>query len=176
MNNRRKPGSIWGNALALVGMIFAIIGGVFVMIAVPMFLLIDKMRAVQTGNGDIVILPLIFSIVGGIFLVLGISFLVIARKQRDEKLRVREEGYYVMAKAVNISRNYHISVNGKNPFRLECQYQDPATGTIHIYQSDNMFFYPEFLLGREVRVFLDRNGGKAYYVDLDEVMPNVEVH
>ena len=50
-------------------------------------------------------------------------------------------------------------------------------GTVHIFKSRYLYYNPESLLkNNAVRVYVDNNNYKKYYVDIDEVLPKVENH
>ena len=42
--------------------------------------------------------------------------------------------------------------------------------------SRNLFFYPAELENRQVRVYIDRENMRHYYVDVENVIPEVEIH
>src|SRR5215831_12083326 len=77
------------------------------------------------------------SIVGGlgaVFLLIGASIIAIGRMRarRDEYLRAN--GTRVQARFQQVERNERIRVNGANPFRIVCQWQDPATAQLHVFR------------------------------------------
>jgi len=58
-------------------------------------------------------------------------------------------------------------VSGRHPFRVIAQWQDPSTAKIRVFKSHNLWFDPSrFITQKQIRVFLDRNNPKRYYVDL----------
>lgn len=70
--------------------------------------------------------------------------------------------------AVNAMRNGSVAVNGVNPFFLECHYQNPATGQTHVFRSENLPYYPAELIGKEVKIYVDRENFSHYYVDVQD--------
>jgi len=74
-----------------------------------------------------------------------------------------------------VNLNSTVSVNGRSPYVLECHYQDPA-GTLHVFKSRNLFFDPVELEGRQIRVYVDHGDMDHYYVDVESVVPDIQVH
>lgn len=128
------------------------------------------------GTGDVRMLPVIFGAVGGLFLTSGILFAVLTIRKRAVRQQVVSNGDYIMADVVNIRQNFSLQVNGKYPYVLECHYRNPETGTLHVFMSRNLFFYPAELENRQVRVYIDRENMRHYYVDVENVFPEVEIH
>lgn len=158
----------------IVAVVFSILGVVFTAVAAVVALNLDAVRVNSTGNPTL--FPIIFGAIGAPFLILGIVFAVISIKKRATAKRVVEDGYYIMADVADIRPNFSVQVNGQYPYVLECHYPDPATGALHVFRSRNLFFYPKELEGRQVRVFVDKANMKHYYVDVEGLVPSVEIH
>jgi len=158
----------------ILAIVFSLLGGIFTAIAVVFALNPDAVQAHSTGNAAL--FPLIFGAIGVPFLLLGIIFAVISLRRRTVLKRVAEGGYYVMATVADIRPNFSVQVNGVCPYVLECHYQDTLSGALHVFRSRNLFFYPGELAGRQVRVYVDRTNMDHYYVDVDSLVPEVEVH
>ena len=81
-----------------------------------------------------------------------------------------------MAEIAETKINYNVRINGKSPYVVECQYWDMA-GNAHIFKSRCLYFNPEPLFkDRMVRVYVEGDNYKNYYVDIDEVLPRVIRH
>lgn len=161
-------------AADIVALVFCILGGSFTAISVGFALNLPAVQAHSTGNAAL--FPLIFGAVGLPFLVVGIVTAAMSAHKRAEIRRVVSEGYYVAAEVVNIRPNYSVQVNGQCPYVLECHYRDPATGTLHVFLSRNLYFCPAELQGSQVRVYVDRARMDRYYVDVEGALPDVQVH
>lgn len=160
----------------LIGVIFTAVGLPFLFIGIYFALHMPWLTDTAQGTGDVRILPLIFTLLGGIISVIGLAFLIwVIRKKRAIK-KVIQGGHTVSAVISEISINYSVEVNGRNPYVIVCQYQDPVTGILHIFRSGNIMFNPGDLTHREVSVFVDPQNFNHYYVDLESVLPEVEMH
>ena len=114
---------------------------------------------------------------GLLFAVLGAIFLIIEIRRRRGIRRVFESGYSVKGTIAGYHPVMNVTINGRHPYVLEIHVHHQDTGTMDVYQSRYLSFVPdEELMGREVDVYIDRMGGKDYYVDIDAILPKVIVH
>jgi len=171
-----EPKKIKGGASAIniLAIVFTIIGVVFAAIGVITASRMDALKAHGTGNVEVI--PIVFGAVGLPFLILGIIFIVLTVRKRSMMKRVVSAGYYVMADVVSIRRDYSVEVNGVCPCALECHYKDPTTGTLHVFRSRDLFFYPAELEGKQIRVYVEQGNMSHYYVDVESVVPDIQVH
>jgi len=72
-------------------------------------------------------LGLVFTLVGGGMVLFGV-------------LKGRSKATEVLAKFASVEQNTSLTVNGRNPFRIVCQWQHPQTGELHVFRSDNLWF------------------------------------
>lgn len=170
----RKKADYGIGALDIVGIVFLVLGIVFSSVSILIAVNLNKMEF--SGNGDPIVLPIIFGAIGAPFLILGILFVSLSVRKRCMANRLLQDGHYVMADVVAITPNYSVQVNGRSPFVVECHYQDPTTGTLCIFRSRNLFYFPEELSGNQIRVYVDPDNMKHYYVDVASVLPRVEVY
>jgi len=65
-----------------------------------------------------------------------------------------------------VERNTGVAVNGVSPFRIATQWQDPATGEIRVFHSENVWFDPsDYLKDQPITVYLDPQNPHRYWVD-----------
>ncbi len=166
----RKTG--W-NALGLVGLVFAPIGLIFVLISLAMS---------QAGSmfGDTLeagtMLVSIFGGVGGLFLILGLAFLAHELLRRHRLRRAFDDGIRVDAKILGLVPETRVTVNHVHPWVLECAYTD-TSGVVHIYRSRYLYTdVSEFLTSDTVPVYIDRVNEKTAFVDVDAVLPEIRKH
>ncbi len=162
------------SALMIVAITFTILGATFLPIGI-----IAGLGLMQV-DGSFIVFVIMFAGLGSIFLILGVAFLIIEIKKRNRSIRLLSEGYYIYAEVLDVNQNFNIQY-GKHghPYVIKCGYTD-ETGTLHIFKSRNIRQYPgNNLIGQQVRVYLDRNdysNYKNYYMDIDEILPNVVEH
>lgn len=104
---------------------------------------------------------------GAIFLVVGGLMIIVPRMQAQSDDRLKHEGVAVDADLQGVGLNTTVTVNGRNPFRITAQWQDPATSRVYVFVSRNIWFDPsKYITGKSVRVFIAPNNPKKYYIDL----------
>ena len=162
------------SAMMIVAVTFTILGVTFLPIGI-----IAGMGLMQV-DGDFIIFVLMFTGLGSIFFVLGVVFLIIEIKKRNRCNRFLAEGYYIYAEVMDVNQNFNIQYgNHGHPYVVKCGYTD-ENGTLHIFKSRNLTKFPgNNLIGQQIRIYLDRNdynNYKNYYMDIDEILPNVVEH
>lgn len=155
-------------ALALESIIFSAIGIVFI--------LVGGMIPAESIEGDVGAFRAIFCGLGAILLMVGVICLCLEIGKRIRCNKLIDAGQYIMAEISEITMNYAIRVNSRHPYIIICRYQD-RYGNIHTFRSRNLYFDPAPLLKDQmVKVYVDGENFKHYYVDIDEVLPKVIRH
>ncbi|MGF7116402.1 hypothetical protein QF017_005927 [Pseudomonas laurylsulfatiphila] len=106
------------------------------------------------------VLGVVFSLVGGLIFFVG----MLRRRKKDH---LQRNGVVVEATVQSVVNNYSVSINGKSPFMIQCQWLDPATSELHLFESENIWFDPSgFINDEKIKVFVERNNLKKYHVDI----------
>jgi hypothetical protein len=93
--------------------------------------------------------------------------IVIPRSTARADDRLLHEGVPVDADLQGVDTNTSLTVNGRNPFRITAQWQDPATSRVYVFVSHNIWFDPsKYVTGKNIRVYIAPGNPKRYYVDL----------
>jgi hypothetical protein len=93
--------------------------------------------------------------------------IVVPLRRRHAGERLLHEGIPIEADFQGVNVNSGVSVNGRCPFRITAQWQDPSTARVHVFQSRDIWFDPsKYINQRAIRVFVDKINPKRYYVDL----------
>ena len=169
MNERKKYG--W-TAKGIVGMVFLPMGLMFL----TMGILFWYLKVGDEPEGPKIFLYT-FGVMGAVFLAVGLALLLGDIRRRALLRRAYEGGYCVMAQIAGINNQQNVRVNGGSPCVVECHYQDPATGTVHVYYSRYLYVSVAGLLkSDQVPVYIDRMNEKIGFVDIDAVLPEIRVH
>lgn len=81
---------------------------------------------------------------------------------------VKRSGRLVRARLEGVERNRRVRVNGRNPYRLTAQWRDPATGKVHVFLSDDLWFDPTEYLPEDgqVSVFINPDNPGQHWLDI----------
>lgn len=103
-----------------------------------------------------------FAVLGGVFLII-----VIAKKNKIKNLKLNGEA--LTGTIVNITQNMAVRINGRHPFKAECEVKNPFDGETYLYSSENINSDISQFIGSQVTVYVDKNKKSKYYVDMDEL-------
>ena len=177
MQGIRTGGSSGSKMYFYCGCIFSVVGVIFI---VTFLLVMSHWKAVSAnGWGEVWLIPVAFGLLSLIMLVIGFLLLRLYSNEQKKIRRLLERGEYVMADITGFPINYHNRVNGIPTYFVECTYQDPDTGTVHVFRSRDIgiAFLPEKITAKKVRVYVDGSRGyQDYYVDVDSILPHVVRH
>ncbi|MBD5489940.1 MAG: hypothetical protein HDR13_14310 [Lachnospiraceae bacterium] len=118
--------------------------------------------------------------VGAVCLITGAACLFFEFKRRIRTKELFNAGNYIMAEIVDITINYLIGapVNFPlgHPYIVVCRYKD-AKAEEHTFYSRNLYFDPKpFLKEKMVKVYIQDEDFKPYYVDIDEILQKREYY
>ena len=123
-----------------------------------------------------VFMNLLFTGLGGLFAAIGYTIVLFQIFRARRKKNLLENGRRVYAELAEIYQDTSVSVNGRYLWRVSCRYMDER-GTMHIFRSDGLNFDPSGLLtGLQIPVYLEEGRPDHYAVDLDAVLPRIEIH
>ena len=102
---------------------------------------------------------MVFALIGG-----GIFFFIALSLKKQAWLKLN--GTPVEATIKEVFLDTSLAVNGRNPFRIMAQWQDPVTSKLHLFKSDSIWFDPaEYIRGNTVTVLIDSQNPKKYWMD-----------
>ena len=112
--------------------------------------------------------PLIFGGMGFVFFAIGGGAFINKRKANQLREYLLQNGQKITTTVSGVNINRNIAVNGRNPFKITCQYHDTTNNTLHTYESENIWFDPTSFAppGKEVTVYVDYTNSKKYYIDI----------
>ena len=159
----------------LLGIIFTILGAVF--LAVALIVAVAVLPNVTGAEGEnLYILPIVFGSIGTPFLLVGIGFLIFVGKMDAKKKALMQNGNLIYAEVTGGSEVFNVQVNGRHPWKLECRYEDPFSGEIYLYSSRNTFTDPYPYIGQQIAVYVDKNDPSKYYVDIQSLRQQENVY
>lgn len=109
-------------------------------------------------------------IIGGlglVFFLVGFSIILAGSLGRRKADYLRQHGTPVISQLQSVEQNMAFSVNGRHPYRVLSQWQNPATSEVHVFRSQNLWFDPtSHLEDRPITVYLDKDNPRRYHMDL----------
>ncbi|WP_100638443.1 DUF3592 domain-containing protein [Marinobacter salexigens] len=109
---------------------------------------------------------LIVGILGSAFGLVGGGMMSYGLLKGRSKAYLQKNGVQIHASLQGVEQNTSLTVNGRNPFRIVCQWQHPQTRELHVFRSDNLWFDPTDHVNQEkVPVLVDEGNLKRYWVD-----------
>jgi hypothetical protein len=112
-------------------------------------------------------LPLILGSLGAVFFLVGFSIIFSSRLNGKKIEYLRKNGMPIKAKFQNVGINDALRVNGRSPYQIYAQWQNPSTSEIHLFNSENIWFDPtDHINNDELTVFIEKNNPAKYYVDI----------
>ena len=165
MERKAKTGI---SALLIAGIIFTCMGAIYLAVGICFhFFAVNEIS---------LIFLYAFGGLGMLFFILGVIFLTLEIRKRLRFNRLLQSGNYITAEISEINLNYSVRINGRHPYVVVCRYQD-MMGTIHLFKSRNLSFDPGTLFqGQTVKIYVDGEDFKHYYMDIDEVLPKIIQH
>lgn len=154
------------SVLSICILVFGIVGTVFTILGGTFALHIDEIAASPNSRGDVRILPWVFGGMGICFLIVTVILVCVSVKSGRKRRRLLEEGYSIYAVVSEVQQNLLVRVNRRHPFYLLCTAANPRTGETMTFRSRDTMEDLSYLIGRSVRVFLDRNDYNNYYVEI----------
>lgn len=172
MSGKKKNGNY---VIVLLGWIFLVIGVVLIIGGAASELILTRFLPNQEWviesltSENVAIFTIVYCSIGGVFAIIGASFLMVTVLKKKRKKKLIEIGRKYYAEVTNAIINYHVQVNRKNPYRLDCKYIDEFTGVTYLYRSDNVWDNPDQYIGLQVPVYVNPNKPKEYYVAVEEL-------
>ncbi len=110
---------------------------------------------------------IIFGIMGSVFFFIGAGLAFFGMRNKRRNAQLKTMGTPINPQICNVELNESYSANGQHPYRIISQWQNPASGKIHVFLSDNIWFDPsDYIKTDSIKVFIDSNNPKNYIVDL----------
>ncbi|RFA24708.1 hypothetical protein CAI21_20695 [Alkalilimnicola ehrlichii] len=120
------------------------------------------------GFFDLWAATLFLALMGAVFTGIGgVATRSFGKRAKTIKL-LKQSGHRVRAVVNGFDWNTSIRFNGRSPWRITCQWQDPTTQQVHVFYSEDIWQDPQNHIkpGEEIDVLIDpRDPSKLHYVD-----------
>lgn len=110
---------------------------------------------------------LIVFAIGLIFAAIGLTMIFVRARGRKRAEWLRLHGRRMKTAFKGVQLNDSVRVNGRSPYQIVSQSSDPASNTVRLYQSENIWFDPsEYIKGEVIDVLVDPNDPRRYIMDI----------
>jgi hypothetical protein len=110
---------------------------------------------------------LIVFALGLIFAAVGLTMIFVRRQGRQRAEWLRQHGRRVKTAYKGVELNQSLRVNGRSPYQIITQSPDPASNTVRVFESQNIWFDPsEYIKSETIDVLVDPNNPKKYVMDI----------
>lgn len=109
---------------------------------------------------------MILSIMGSVFFFIGFTVIRLGMKKVKQIEHLKSHGVPVKAKFLAVEINGTFKVDGRSPYQISAQWQDPNTSKVHVFTSENLWFDPTLHITQdEITVLIERDNPEKYYMD-----------
>ena len=118
------------------------------------------------GFGSLWLGPIIMGGIGALFAAIGFGILFASRLNKRKREWLMAHGTEIQAEFQAVERNTSLKINGRSPWRIVAQWQNPESGQLHVFNSENLWFDPtKYVTAKQLRVLLDPKDSKRYHLD-----------
>lgn len=137
----------------------------------------DKDNPNKIGVKSLDLLFLIFPGIGLIFLIIGGTGILVKVKKRKLEKSLKENGELIYANYVETVLNTLYTVNGKHPYNVICEWNNPLDNKKYIFKSKNIWINPKSIIEerniKQFPIYIDRNNKEKYVIDVDVLTENI---
>lgn len=106
-------------------------------------------------------------LLGGTFALFGGTVMAVGWWRSRRANRLQSEGRQVLARIQAVELDQTFSMNGRHPYRIVCQWQDPRTQALHLFESEPIWFDPSpFLKDEAMPVWINPDQPREHHMDL----------
>ena len=110
---------------------------------------------------------LIVFALGSVFASIGLGMIFARRRGQKRAEWLWQHGRRMKTAFKGVELNQSLRVNGRSPYQIVSQSSDPASKTVRLFQSENIWFDPsEYIKGEAIDVLVDPNDPKKYVMDI----------
>lgn len=124
-------------------------------------------KASINSFGSLWLASMVLVILGVVFTAPGVGLMIWKSAADKKSAWLRQNGRRIQADITGVELNTSLTVNGVNPYRITCQWLDPARNEMHVFHSSNIWYDPAtFVEGKKtLEVMVDPNNPRRYSVE-----------
>lgn len=110
---------------------------------------------------------LLMAVLGAGFVFIGAIIFLFGMLRGRKKAYLQRSGIVVEAQIQAVELNQSLCMNGQHPFVILCQWLNPVTRQVHVFESENIWFDPSPYIKQDaIKVLIEKDNPKKYYVDI----------
>jgi hypothetical protein len=110
---------------------------------------------------------MILGILGAVFGGVGAGFGIYGWVQKKNRDWLRVNGLRIQAKFTGVDINTSLRVNGRSPWVLTSQWQDPKSGMVYAFRSESIWFDPSpYVKADTLDVLINAAKPSMYWIDI----------
>ncbi len=126
----------------------------------------DPENAEIAGYYDMIYIGAVFGAIGVVFGSIGSFFLIRYIRRQKEIAWLKQNGTPVQADFSHVHHDTSYKVNGKSPYIIICNWDNPYTGATMQFKSEHIWIDPKpFIQQPKLTVLIDINDPKRHYID-----------
>lgn len=133
----------------------------------------DKNNPRKIGANSLDIVTLIFPVFGLIFFSIGLIGIIFNINKKKKEKYLKENGDQIYAKYIETIVNVNYAVNGRHPYNIICEWENPSDNKKYIFRSGNIWINPENIINEKnikmFPVYIKRDDIKEYAVDIQQI-------
>lgn len=136
----------------------------------------DKDDPSKIGMKSMDLLILIFPGIGLIFFIIGGTGIFVKINNKKLEKNLKENGELIYANYVETILNTSYQVNGKSPYNIICEWNNPVDNKKYIFKSKNIWLNPENIIEEkninQFPVYINKDK-KKYIIDIEVLTKNI---
>lgn len=110
---------------------------------------------------------IIMGILGIVFFGIGGGIIASGVVKQRRYAQLKDTGTPVFAEVTGVNYNTSLKVNGRSPYIITAQWQNPSDNKVYIFESDNIWFDPSAHINDEhITVLIDPKNPKNHMIDI----------
>ncbi len=130
----------------------------------------DPERPYEISSGDGSVVTFIMIGLGGAFLVVDIIIIVRLISSNKKRKSLVNNGTAYTGTIIDIRVITNIKVNGRHPYRADCEVINPLTQERFLFSSENVYKDIRNMIGAPVVVYVDDTDPSNHHVDIDRAI------
>jgi len=110
---------------------------------------------------------IIMGFMGLVFFGIGGGIIAFGLVKQRRYAQLKDSGTPVFAEYTGVNYNTSLKVNGRSPYVITAQWQNPSDNKVYIFESDNIWFDPSAHINDEhITVLIDPKNPKNHMIDI----------